>query len=109
MVMRCPIPSAIREELSNDPFMRDCIIAHECEGRIEWHHAFTYAGKRRNELWSILPLCHKHHEKAGTPHVSTICKMNLRVRIDHFDDFVRTDFYRKYPKSNLFAPLTPLQ
>lgn len=44
--------------------MKRCTIAgDEHEGRIEWHHAFTYAGKRQNEPWSIIPLCKKHHKE----------------------------------------------
>lgn len=32
-----------------------------CEGRIEWHHAWIYAGKQINEEWAIVPACHFHH------------------------------------------------
>lgn len=98
-MMRSPIPPKIREELSNDPYMVDCIIGFGCDGRIEWHHAFNYAGKRQNELWSILPVCKKHHDKAGTPHVDTICKMNMRARIYKFNAI--EDFRTKFPRSNL--------
>lgn len=104
-MMRSPIPPKIREELSNDPFMTDCVIGHMCDGRIEWHHAFNYAGKRQNELWCILPLCSLHHSKAGTPHVDTICKMNMRARIAHFKAF--DDFAAKFPRSTLLiAPIS---
>lgn len=59
------IPTPIRDSLAKDPFMSKCCIADEhCSGRIEFHHNFIYAGKRINELWSILPVCHYHHSKA---------------------------------------------
>lgn len=100
-MMRSPIPKAMREELSEDPFMKTCVLAGECGGRIEWHHAFNYAGKRQNELWAILPLCHKHHEKAGTAHVITICKMTMRARIRHFN--AERAFHSKFPRSDLLT------
>lgn len=98
VAMRSPIPPAIREELSNDPFMARCIIeGEECNGRIEWHHAFTYSGKRQNELWSILPMCHAHHM---TEHrYKTKIVDVLIARIAHFA--ADADFRAKYPKSNL--------
>lgn len=64
MSLSKPIPAEIKEKLSNDPFMKECCIAsNECEGRIEWHHNLIYGGKRQNEWWSILPVCHFHHMK----------------------------------------------
>ena len=102
VAMRSPIPPAIREELSQDPFMRDCIVMQGCDGRIHFDHAFTYAGKRVNEIWAILPLCRKHN-MGVTKMVQTAREMNLRARIKHFD--AESDFRAKYPKSNLLAPL----
>ena len=64
-MMRSPIPKAIREELSEDPFMKTCVLAGECGGRIEWHHAFNYAGKRQNELWAILPVPAVRFSRSG--------------------------------------------
>ena len=105
VAMRSPIPPAIREELSNDPYMTHCIFDDkDCAGRTEWHHAFRYQGRRVNELWSIIPLCHFHHGKAGTKKIDQVVNNAIRARIDHFDDFVRSGFYKKYPRSNLFAP-----
>lgn len=97
-MMRSPIPLAIREQLSEDPFMSECIVAHECEGRIHFDHAFSYAGKRVNELWSILPLCRKHN-MGVTSHVQALRNMNLRARIHHFKAL--DDFLTKYPKQSL--------
>jgi len=67
MSLTSPIPKAIRERLNEDPFMKDCCIADSwCEGKIEWHHALQYAGKRVNEWWCILPLCQKHHRSEAS-------------------------------------------
>ncbi len=100
MAMRSPIPKEIRDVLSEDTFMRDCIVAHECEGRIHFDHAFKYAGKRVNELWSILPLCAKHN-MGVTSHVEVLRRMNLRARITHFK--AEDEFRAKYPKSDLLG------
>lgn len=93
------IPKEIRDVLELDPFMWSCIMAHECEGKVQWHHAFTYAGKRINELWSLLPLCAKHHYHL-TKHIETLCRVALRTRILFFKAF--DEFTRKFPKSDLF-------
>lgn len=62
MSLTLPIPIAMREEMSNDPFYKKCCVADsECGGRIEWNHALIYAGKRQNEKFCILPMCHWHH------------------------------------------------
>lgn len=97
--MRSSIPPAIREFLSDDPFMKECIVSHDCEGRIHFDHAFTYAGRRVNALWAILPLCRKHN-MGVTSHVEALRRMNLRARIAHFS--AERDFKIRYPKSDLF-------
>lgn len=66
--MTKPIPLKMREELANDPFMKNCCLRvvgffRECNGEIQWHHALSYAGRRQNEKGSILPVCKYHHEK----------------------------------------------
>src|SRR5581483_10401830 len=61
--LRSPIPKEIRDQLSKDIWRKECkIYDGKCDGRIQWHHAFTYAGKRINEMWSIIPLCKYHHD-----------------------------------------------
>jgi len=104
MAMRSPIPVEIREVLTDDPFMKTCIVAHDCEGRIHFDHAFTYAGKRVNELWSILPLCRKHN-MGVTKHVQALRQMNLRARIAHFK--AETTFKEKYPRQTLITKTIP--
>src|SRR4051812_40228052 len=96
--LRCPIPEEMREQLAEDPFMRHCIIDDAlCDGRIEWNHAFTYAGKRVNELWALIPMCHLHHsqEAKWRPLIEQV----MRKRIKHFG--AAEDFRAKYPRSTL--------
>lgn len=97
--MQCKIPEDIREQLADDPFMQNCILAplDECEGRIEWNHAFTYAGKRVNELWAILPMCTKHHREEARWRFTICGLMNYRIAFFNLIDEVAT----KYPKSTL--------
>lgn len=58
------IPTKLRQEIALDPFYKKCCLAKfgECEGRIEYHHAFIFAGRQVNEKFAIFPLCHQHHE-----------------------------------------------
>lgn len=61
-----PIPKEIRDKFSQDIFYTRCCIADsECKGHIQWHHNFTYAGKRTDDEEGILPACVYHHSKAS--------------------------------------------
>lgn len=61
-----PIPAKLRALLASDPFMRVCIWNNsDCSGRVEWEHAWTYAGKQVQERWSIVPCCTYHHRGKG--------------------------------------------
>lgn len=101
MSLRLPIPKDMREELEKDPYMKRCVLESEiCDGRIEWNHAFIYAGKRINELWSILPMCHFHHKTEAT--YRHTLKGIILLRIAHFKAV--KDFHKKYPRSDLFRP-----
>lgn len=61
-----PIPQKIRFRLESDPFMSRCIHDDDdCYGRIEWEHAFMYAGKQVQEWWAIVPCCFYHHRGEG--------------------------------------------
>lgn len=98
--MQSKIPPAIREQLSEDPFMKKCVIDDStCEGRIEWNHAFTYKGKRVNELWSLIPQCHHHHDMTRSVNVKWHVEEAMRDRIIFFG--ASKDFKEKYPRSNL--------
>lgn len=67
MSLTRPIPKAVREKLSADPFYKVCCIADEhcSEGKVEWHHNLTFAGKRVDDDFGILPACHLHHLRAS--------------------------------------------
>jgi hypothetical protein len=81
----------------------DISLFDECEGRLQWHHAFTYAGKRVNELWAIIPLCEEHHKHEAQWRVYINDKVCERIK--HFK--AEADFATKYPKSNLLQMRQP--
>lgn len=61
-----PIPPKMRQAMSEDPYYKRCARdSFECNGRITWEHAFTYKGRRLNEVWAIIPLCWHHHLGSG--------------------------------------------
>jgi hypothetical protein len=96
--LRVAIPEDMRKQLAQDPFMRRCIVDDgECEGRTEWDHAFSYAGRRQNEVWGILPMCSAHHgrEAAYRPQIAAV----MRQRLAHFG--MEQEAREKYPKSLL--------
>ena len=96
--MRIPVPAEMREQLADDPFMQSCIIGNiQCEGRIEWNHAFSYSGKRQNKLWALIPMCHFHHYHEAN--LKSEIRQAMRTRIWYFED--EHNFRIEYPKSNL--------
>jgi hypothetical protein len=100
--LRLKIPEDMRDELSDDPFMQVCILAHlnlGCEGKIEWQDAFTYAGKRQNVIWGILPMCHVHHLRESKYRQEQ--EGAMRLRIDHFRAEEQVAIL--YPKSTLLV------
>jgi len=97
--MRVAIPEEMREALEQDPYMHRCIISNtECSGRIEWNHAFIYAGRRRNEPWALQPMCSTHHgqEAAYRPQL----RRAMQKRMEYFE--LEDDARGKYSKSDLF-------
>lgn len=59
------IPSELLREILIDPWYKTCCLKdNDCEGRIEFHHAFEFQGKQVNEPWCIVPICSGHHEDA---------------------------------------------
>ena len=61
-----PIPLKLRKELAESVEMKTCIYNNaDCKGRVEWEHAWTYAGKQIQEAWAIIPVCTYHHRGAG--------------------------------------------
>lgn len=62
-----PIPPTMRDEMAKDDFYKKCVIGSwTCDGPVEWHHVFIYAGRQINEKWAILPACHLHHGMVKT-------------------------------------------
>lgn len=61
------ISKKVKDILLADPFMKKCCIGGMCEGRIEFHHVWIYAGRQIDEVWAIMPACHFHHSKASNP------------------------------------------
>jgi len=60
--MTRPIPAEQRDEMSQDPFYQKCCVADEnCSGVIQFHHNFTWQGKRTDHKFGILPVCEYHH------------------------------------------------
>lgn len=52
--------------LSKDPFMKRCIWDNEnCDGRVEFEHAFLFAGIQIVLWWAIVPVCTYHHRGKG--------------------------------------------
>jgi len=96
--MSKPIDPDIREQLAEDVWMRSCIIDHIHEGRIEFQHAMTYAGKRIGDIWSILPMCQKAHREQAK--YRTEQKQSMLHRIHHFHAL--REAMIRYPKSDLF-------
>lgn len=62
-----PIPKALRNLLASQERMKHCALLDKtCQGRIEWHHPWIYAGRQINEWWSIIGACAHHHRKVGS-------------------------------------------
>jgi len=90
-----PIPKELRKEIAQDPFMKTCIYhdlgkQNECKGRIEWEHAFIYAGRQINEKWAIVPVCYYHHRGGGLDKEYNQYRAIIRADID--------EVQKKYPK-----------
>lgn len=60
------IPPKIKKAILSDDYYKKCARSNaDCQGRITWEHAFTYAGKQIQEVWAIIPLCWYHHLGVG--------------------------------------------
>lgn len=90
------IPPTLRQELSDDPFMQTCCLSRlgGCVGRVEWHHAFTYGGKRQNQRFCILPVCSLHHQKEGQFKRHLEWLMLSRATHDELELYPRVDWER---------------
>jgi hypothetical protein len=91
------IPDNVRRQLANDPFMWACIHQQfklgpcECDGRIEWHHPFIYAGKQIVDAWATVPLCSYHHREALNSDFARYVAL-LRATDDDLAQYPRTNW-----------------
>lgn len=85
-----PIPLALREQISNNPFMSKCAYP-SCFSSPEWEHSMTYGNRQINEEWAIIPVCTYHHRDKGLNK-----NFNRWVAISRATE---KDF-EKYPKRN---------
>ena len=91
-----PIPPKLRAEMDKDPFMHRCIYedigkGEECDGRVEWEHAFTYR-VQINEAWAIVPVCTYHHRGKGLDKAYNQFRAIIRANVD--------DLVARMPKTN---------
>jgi len=102
------IPAKIRQYLAEDRFMTRCVHDYlnetdECEGRIEWEHCFTFAGKQVQEKWSIVPCCTYHHRGNGL-----IKDYNRYIGLLRGLELL-PEIMKKYPKKNWQQELNYLE
>lgn len=62
-----PIPKKLRDEMAADPWYSRCCISGvpSVKAKIEFHHAFIFAGRQVNEKWCIIPVAASIHEKVS--------------------------------------------
>ena len=90
------IPTKIRKQLEEDLFMNVCIHNnHLCSKRIEWEHAFTYAGKQVNEVWAIVPVCTYHHRGVGLDKDYNRYHALLRASAEDLKKYPKVDFMQQ--------------
>lgn len=64
-----PIPLKIRQQLSDDLFMKKCCLCGSTGVKIDFHHNLIYQGRQQNDHKSILPLCEPCHRNANNKEV----------------------------------------
>ena len=52
------IPTGLRNRMDAKPEYHRCMLTGMAHEKIDWHHAFLYAGRQVNEEWCIIPLLH---------------------------------------------------
>ena len=86
-----PIQAKMREEISNDPFMKRCCITGS--PLVSWEHCFNYAGRQINEPWAIVPLRRDLNTSHPPKRVKEMCQLISLNRATKED-------LAKYPKKN---------
>lgn len=95
MSLIAPIPPKLRVEMASDPWYERCCLSGVKKSpwaKIEWHHAFTWKGKRLQEKWAIVPL---HSELHAQIHKRWICEAVERIILNRADE----ETLRKYSKA----------
>lgn len=67
-----------------DPFYARCAVTGIPKGqaKIEWHHAFTFAGQRVNEKWCIVPLEKEIHRRVSERWIAVVVEHIILNRAD---------------------------
>ena len=63
------IPTGLRNRMDAKPEYHRCMLTGMAHEKIDWHHAFLYAGRQVNEEWCIIPLLHTVHANEKKPHI----------------------------------------
>lgn len=87
-----PIPLKIRQQLSDDIFMKKCCICGSTGVKIDFHHNLIYQGRQQDDPKAILPLCELCHRHANDK--------DVKERLDKIM-FERGLDVTLYPKSGL--------
>lgn len=80
-----------RKEMSEDKFYKTCSLygqeGHVCGGKITWEHTLTFAGRKIQEIWAIIPLCERGHAVNNYQDAGTMNKeMNIWVALNRATD-----------------------
>lgn len=96
------IPLELRQELENDPYYRKCCLTGLSKNiKIDWHHAWLYAGKQINEKWAIMPVWNRKHNFNGdTDSVHNCNETKEKVKLMSLLRADLDDLAKRYPKKN---------
>lgn len=97
------LPKKLKQEILADDYYRRCCLTYldNKDTKIDWHHAWEYAGKQINEKWAIMPVCWRKHSPLGDEDSVHNCKKT--------DEYVKylsllradlNDLQRRYPKKD---------
>lgn len=80
-----PISTTNKQIIDTDPFYRRCCLFDfsECSGRIEIHHNLMWKGRQSDEIWSLLPVCVRHHSMANDKAVRERLDFVMLNRVDN--------------------------
>lgn len=90
-----PIPTKLRKQLSNDPWMKQCIYEN-CANEPEWEHSWIYSGRQINERWAIVPVCYYHHRGEGLDKDFNRYKSLQRATLDELEKYPRVNWMQKW-------------